>query len=375
MVAIVVTAALALRAAILWLSYGKVPAGDPYNYLILSNSLVSGHGFTMFDPTLDMTVRAMCPPLYPVLLALAGGTQLSAFFLNVAIDLAAAGAMLWLGSLLGEKAAGRFAAAIYLVWPVNVLSSAAPQKEGLIALLAILSAALLLKRKAALLGVTIGLLAITQPALVPLPCLFAVVLRRWMVLLLAIPLAIAVVVPWWIRNYLVFGTFVPLTTAAGWSLWIGVFGPDGSWVPLPQRMLQGDELAVSRIAFLEAWIWISNHPFGYLVHCLEKLIKSLLGVGWNLDRLLQTANLPVTIFKLPIQLLSLAVDVFAITAAVTYRNSFGALLAMGVLQLLLFQMWFEMAERHSNFLVPFLLLVAGSAIFRNRDWQSESPGG
>ena len=361
---VVVVVTLALRIVVLWLSYGKVPAGDPYNYLMLSKSLAAGQGLAIIDPAYGMTLRAMYPPLYPVLLALCGATQVSALVLNFAIDLAAAAAILGLASLLGQKTAGRFAAAVYLLWPLNILSGAAPQKEGLAALLAILSVVFILERRAAVLGATIGFLALTQPALAPLPLLFALVLRRWESLRVAIPVAIAVLIPWWIRNFLVFGAFVPLTSASGWSLWVGTFGPDGSWIPFPPRLLAGDEIAASRSAGHEAWAWILQHPIDYLGHCLQKLAKSLLGVGWNIDRLLKTADLPVDTLGTPVRSFALAFDVFAICAALLNRGAFALILLACLLHLLAVQMWFEMAERHSYFLTPFLLLTAASGFLQ-----------
>jgi 4-amino-4-deoxy-L-arabinose transferase-like glycosyltransferase len=80
-------------------------------------------------------------------------------------------------------------------------------------------------REALILGLSTGALALTQPALLPLPiCLGLVAAFRARLEVLirlaarSIPVAVVLMVPWWIRNWLLFGSFVPLTTSAGHSM-------------------------------------------------------------------------------------------------------------------------------------------------------------
>ncbi len=76
----------------------------------------------------------------------------------------------------------------------------------------------------------------------------------------------AILMPWWIRNYLIFERFVPLSTAGGMTLWIGI-QPGGQWIPAPQRLL-APELEMARLAGAEAWAWIAAHPGQYVYDCL-----------------------------------------------------------------------------------------------------------
>ena len=358
----VVGIALVARIGVmLFLTSGRVSLGDPAAYQALAENLVAGRG--MVVESFGLQLRAFYPPLYPLLLAgtFAPLSQPAILGLNFVIDIAAAAAIVWLGQLIDKRRAGMIAAVIYLLWPSNVLFAPIPQKEGLVTLLTILSACLILARKPILLGIVIALLALTQPALAPLPFVFAIALRsKLRDLAPAVPVAALILLPWWVRNYLVLGAFVPLTTASGGSLWVGTFSPDAWFMEPPRRLFSGGELAFSRAAAAEARRWISAHPLDYAFHCLGKLTRAAVGGWWAVDRVTRmdpptpwfTAVVPFTIA------LGAILNALAIVGAIAVATPVRRLLLACLIQILLFQIWFEFSERHTYFLLPFLMLAA-----------------
>ncbi len=280
---VILAVALALRLVALWLTWGRGYVGDPAAYMTLAHNLIAGHGFGLFGHGMEQ--KALFPPLYPFLLAAVGSVfplnQPTIFALNFAIDLAAAWVIAQLARELGFKPL--LAVAIYLLWPSNVLFVSTPNKEGLTSLLCVLAAWFAVRKAPVRFGLASGLLALTQPGLATLPAFFAILLR--VPILVSAGIAALVMLPWWIRNYIVLGTFVPLTTASGASLWEGTFSPNGYWLVPPKRLLVGDELRFSQVSAAEAWAWIKAHPSEYARHILGKLVRAFGNGWWPMDRL------------------------------------------------------------------------------------------
>lgn len=293
---------------------GDLPSGDPQIYAQLA-----GEGLSRFSPTLGIEVKALHPPLYPLFLSLFMPNVAIANFL---IDLSCAGAILWLARAC--RVPGEFAAALYLV--MSAWMSVIPNKEGLAAALVVASAASAIERRAVFLGLFGGLLALTQPALAPLPVMFSLAFvppRGWPAIAATV---FAVMLPWWLRNWVIFGEFVPLTTSSGYSLWIGAFA-DHEWAALPAHLLVGSELAISRAAAAEAWAWIASNPFAFVVGSLSHALP--MAMPFLLVTVLSTGKLRT-------------------------------ILILGWLNLFAFQMWFEFGFRHVLPLLPIALLSLAS---------------
>ena len=374
----------AFRIGLLCASYGWFPNGDPLNYLALAQSVAAGNGLVRYESIYGGELRAFYPPLYPLMLGVLHATSQPAILaVNFAIDLCATLVLVRLATSLTNQTFGRLIGAAYVLWPLNILSATAPQKEGLSALLVILSAHLLVNASRrpsiitpVLFGGLVGLLGLTQPALLPLPGLLALVLfkrfepRIWArVVVISVAACALVMLPWWVRNYIIFGEFVPLTTSGGLSLWVGAFSPTGGWIPPKETFLVGSEIEIGRLAAREAWLWIQQHPAEYLLHCVMKVVRTLLGVGWALDRLLITTQMPVEIMKPPILALNVLLSAAAAVGLVIGRGVSRALLLACIVHLFVFQMWFEVAERHAYYLIPFMMLcaVAGWEKLRRRE--------
>jgi len=373
-----VIAALRFGSAII--AEGRISPGDPRAYVELARNLVLHGDFGVYESYLRIYCRAFYPPLYPLLLAgwgaVLGFSTWSLLVLGTLIDGAAAMLIALLGARLGSGAAGCRAAWLYLVWPSVVFSAPLAAKEGFCALLVLaLALAWLSERRgwrgAVVLGGIAGLLALTQPGQAPLAALiglvlwqrigFAAVLRRG---LMAAPVALLVMLPWWLRNWLVFGMFVPLTSAGGLSLWVGNnANATGNWMAYPPQLRDLPEITVGKRAGALAVDWIRSDPTGFVRLTLAKLLRacgvSIFGVV-RLEAMSPTIGTPLAASLWPLSHLSHA-GLLALAAwRAVSRAVPGTLLllvAACALQLVLFGVWFEFGERHRDFVTPFLLLL------------------
>ncbi|PAX08930.1 glycosyltransferase [Sphingomonas lenta] len=294
-------------------------------------------------------------------------------------DLATAAMIAALGSRVGRAGAGRGAAWLYLIWPSALFSAPLAQKESLCALLVVIIATAWVWsdlpgwKRVSVIGVAAGLLALTQPGEAPLAGLFGLVLagRLGLVRLLrtgvpAAAIACLVLLPWWVRNWLTFGAFVPLTTSSGVGLWIGNNpGATGNWMAPPASLRGLPELEYSRQAGLIAREWITAHPVAFVRLTLAKLARSCGVADFGLVRL--AAMRPAVSAWIAALLLPLSQGAHLVMlggAAVAARlradralETVLLLVAACGLQIAVFGVWFEFAERHREFATPFLLLL------------------
>lgn len=382
-VLVLLVLAVALRFSFALLVVHRAPQGDAQSYLTLAASLRHGQGLTIFEPFLGITTRALFPPLYPVLLAgwsiAFGFSTPSLLAFGTLTDLATAAMIAALGSRVGRAGAGRGAAWLYLIWPSALFSAPLAQKESLCALLVVIIATAWVWsdlpgwKRVSVIGVAAGLLALTQPGEAPLAGLFGLALagRLGLVRLLrtgvpAAAIACLVLLPWWVRNWLTFGAFVPLTTSSGVGLWIGNNpGATGNWMAPPASLRGLPELEYSRQAGLIAREWITAHPVAFVRLTLAKLARSCGVADFGLVRL--AAMRPAVSAWIAALLLPLSQGAHLVMlggAAVAARlradralETVLLLVAACGLQIAVFGVWFEFAERHREFATPFLLLL------------------
>ena len=386
-VASAILGTIGLRIAMAVLVAGRLPPGDAQMYLLIAEHLRAGRGLDVFEPFMGVVTWALFPPLYPMVLALwsfaAGLSTASLVVLGIVTDGVAAWLIVLLARALGNGRAGLGAAWLYLVWPSVLLSSPLAQKEGLCVVLALLLATQWVRyvqaprpgvREAAAIGITAGLLALTQPGELPLAALFGIVaigsgVRRLLVIgLTAAPAAVAaVMLPWWVRNAMVFDAFVPLTSAGGYGLWVGN-NPDanGHWLPPPEQLYGMPEIAFGKAAAHIAVTWIEAHPLAFAKVTVAKALR-----GWGIAEAgagrfaaMKPAVAPMLAGGLFVvsQLAH-----FALLGAAAWRTRIarrpGArmlllLVLACLMQTLCFGVFFEFGERHRDFATPFLLLLA-----------------
>ncbi|MEG3177780.1 glycosyltransferase [Sphingomonas sp. RB3P16] len=372
-------ALVVMRCAFALLAVGRTSTGDPNSYLNLAKGLLAGHGLVIYEPFFGSAWRALFPPLYPLLLAgwgaLFGFATPAVLALGTVVDLVAAWLLYRLGTRLGGALAARRAAWLYLIWPSVLFSAPLAQKESLCAVLVLALALAWIDRRpgwrgALALGLPAGLLALTQPGEAPLAALFGLVLvgriGLWGVLLTGLRgglVAVIVLLPWWVRNAIVFHAFVPLTTAGEASLWIGN-NPEatGNWEPPPPELKGIPELDYGKRIGGLAREWIVTHPLGFVRLTLTKFVRAggiadfgvdrLVAMGPPFPRVLAAALWPLSLFA-HLGMLGGA------AAKLGGRVPFTLVLLIAAcgLQLLLFGVWFEFGERHREFVTPFLLLA------------------
>ena len=378
--------AMALRVASLWLVAGRESPGDPHWYLALARHLLAGGGLYLDDPALGVRAWAEFPPLYPLLLAgwgaVAGLSGLSVLTLSTLLDLGAAWLIARLGARLGQGQAGIAAAALYLIWPSVVLNAPLAQKESLELVLVLALAHGWLgvgerpaMRSIVVVGVSAGLLALTQPGVAALAGLFGVALVGrfgWRRLIVtgagAILVAALVMLPWWLRNWALLGQFVPLTSVGGLSLWIGENSDaTGNWIPYPASLRHLPELDSAHRAGAVAVEWMRAHPGEVARLNAAKFLRAM-GVGqFPLVRLgaMRPSVSPATLAALLPLVQGAHLLLLGFGAASLWRRQVPALVllvAAVVAQFMLFGVWFEFGERHRELLTPFLLLAVAVAL-------------
>lgn len=360
---------------------------DPMNYTNLALAVLDGRGLIVDDVQYGRDLRAYFPPLYPLLLAgwwaVFGVSAWATLAMNTLTDALAAWALADTGRRLGNRAAGQLAGLAYFAWPAFALGAGLPQKEALTALLGVLllrGLVIWLNDDAAggrrwrhglWLGLWWGMLALTQAGLALAPAFIALVLiwKRGLAVTLrlgltALPALLAVLLPWWARNWLVFGAFVPLTTASGFmanSALVHIrapFPPGIFDLPEPERSKVMGELARG--------ILLSN-PVGAAGEYARSMAWGFAFEEASLARYRHTvpaisadnhARLEVLLQGSWFALLASA----ALSTWARLRRGLSDPVALYTLALLaaigLTNVWFEFGERHRLILTPFLLLLA-----------------
>lgn len=390
-VAAALALALAMRIFALLLAGDVTHYGDPLNYLRLANAVREGQGLSLVNSAGVLAPTGQFPPGLPLLLGavayLVPLSPLTLTVVNTLIDIAAALLLGRLATQLGRRDLSVPVSLAYLLWPSIAFMAPLAYKEGLIIALFLAMIVTLLEqaerkglRWAALSGLAGGALVLTQPSLAPLlPLTFLVFLRRfgtatrWLpVSACAAVAATAVMMPWWVRNGVVFGQFIPFTTSSGLALWVGA-QPDGGMVwklPPPEWSFAG-EMEASRLAAAEAWHIIAADPAAYILRCLAKFPASFVGSNWAIDQLVLAAGHPwpqlakSVALRFGPTLVELSVVMTALVGWLRNRRSAAAWLLVACLaQVLLFSIWFEFSERHRLFMTPIWLLLAAMTVER-----------
>ena len=385
-IALALAVALAMRLFALYLAAGVQHLGDPYNYIRLANALDAGQGLALPGPAHGpWTPTALFPPVLPLLLAGVGLVAplgaLTLTIVNTAVDCAAALLLGRLAKQLGRPDLGIAVGLSYLVWPSIAFMAPLAYKEGLVIALLLASLVALLEqaqrggiRWALLSGLAAGALILTQPGIAPLlplafialaPC-FASRGAWFRASLIAAAVTLLVMLPWWARNALAFGQFIPFTSSGGLSLWVGAHPSGGmQWQLPPPEWAQRGELAAGRSARDAAWQVIAADPLGYLTRCLAKFPASWFKSNWAIDQLVFAGGQPwpalarSQLLRFGPTLVELLAAILAVIGLVRLPRSIPVrLLWAGLAQIMIFAIWFEFSERHRLFMSPFILIVA-----------------
>ncbi|MDI6858281.1 MAG: glycosyltransferase family 39 protein [Dehalococcoidia bacterium] len=286
--------AVALAARIFWVVY--VPADptdlqtmdDTIFYHGSATSLAEGKGY--LNPWVGYHT-AQWPPGYSFLLAavywLPGPDVPAAWSTNILLGTLTCVALYWLGVLVAGQRAGALAGFIFAVFPGHVFFSTLVMSESLFVLIVVIAMALLaLSLRGEEPGVPLLLLigaALAAAALVRGQGLFMLVvafllwgiaggdwakaLRRTAVVTVT---ALALIMPWTIRNYVAMDAFVFISTNDGGNLFMGHnensngrFNASDTWIGSWAEHLSWEEREVetSNVALREGLKFMFTHPW------------------------------------------------------------------------------------------------------------------
>lgn len=317
------TLSLGIVVRVLWWQF--VPfhntMGDPPVNLQLAKNLLE-HGRYISGTTFG-TWRGLYPPGLPLALL-----PFLAAFNDVALAVLVANLCFFLTAVLftylacrrlGDEAHARLAALVLAGLPNLFMYASLPLKEPLIvAELAAFSYALsrlfqaegraAVLRWALAAGLALGMATLTQSSLAP--AVGIVVIIGWLgashrhrkTQTLALILGAALVIaPWSLRQSLLFGKFVPLTTGAGWSFYTGnnpvsqgAFTPYEFFFP---DLLSIDERDLSAVSFQRGATYVKDHPERFvelaarrqlamtccLDHAQFETLNTARYTGWEMD--------------------------------------------------------------------------------------------
>jgi 4-amino-4-deoxy-L-arabinose transferase-like glycosyltransferase len=306
--ALVLALGIAIRVVYTVLVAPWPPSGfDDQTFYHLEPTLLA-HGRGFIEPVFARIGRtvptAEHAPLYPLVLAgLAklGGTgadvQRLAGTVFGAGTIAAVGL---LGRRLGGDRAGLLAAGLAAVYPILITADGALMSESLYGCLVGASLVLAYRlldapslKRAALLGAVVGLAALTRgEAVVLLVLLLIPLLRRPRGIRLAAATCAAVILvltPWTVRNWSVFGRFVPISTDTGAV--IGGANCDGTyygsniggWSYICNHASPGNEAQQSSRDMSVGLHYASHH-----LHRLPMVVVARLERVWSLRQPMQT---------------------------------------------------------------------------------------
>jgi 4-amino-4-deoxy-L-arabinose transferase-like glycosyltransferase len=299
----VAIAAVTLGLRLAWAAWVPVaPVSDGNAYHVFASNLLEHGTFGWRADQPDAYWPPGAPALYAAAYALLGTGGAAVVALNLALALAKTLLAMSLAQRwFGERAA-LWCGALLAAWPLQIqlttiLSSEHPFDVALLAALWWFERRW---RASALwtsmpLAVCLAAASLIRPTALPLVFgfgLLAVVARGASVRRALAHTAVAgivlaaLVAPWSLRNFRLFGRLVPISANVGANLWMGN-NPDsaGVYMALPPEVARMD--TAERDAYLgrEARHWILAHPLDATGLALRKLAithsRETIGVAWN----------------------------------------------------------------------------------------------
>lgn len=308
--AAVLAIALIVRIAAVIAIGGRPLVDDSPGYDNIGWALATGHGFALGDDASGWRPTAMRGPSYVLMLAavyrVAGHDVRAALVVQALLDVLACFVVHGLARRWFRRDdAALLAAAAYALYPVFVLQSAQLLTEPFVGLgLALAAAAFFAwldgRGTVALVGcgAALALVALAKPNLGPLTLLFGLAAAprlgargalRAAVVLTA--LVAAAMLPWLVRNTLVFHALIPGVTQGGVSFWGGTAPVAGRfagavtdpWVPDSlRRIVQPmSEAEASSWFYREGLKIIAADPARYAVLCVRKFFQLWFNVGFD----------------------------------------------------------------------------------------------
>lgn len=234
---------LLLRLAFAMYARHRSPIGDEGSYDQIAWNLASGRGYSMGIPPDPAIPTATRGPGYVLPLAasyrIAGHSKLPILIAQAFLDVGCIVLVWRIGRRLFGPSLALGGAFLYCVYPPMILQSGSVLTETMVnaSVLFALDAGLRWgldgwRPGLPLSGLAIGICALNKPQLAPVAVLLVYAmrptltsLRFWGPALLQVALVAALLVPWIVRNEIVFHRLIPGVTNGGVTFWGGT-GPD-----------------------------------------------------------------------------------------------------------------------------------------------------
>jgi 4-amino-4-deoxy-L-arabinose transferase-like glycosyltransferase len=298
---VAVVLGIAFAARVLWALVVPVqPISDSMAYDTFARSLAAGdgYGWNPNEPSAYWPVGTS--GVYAALYAVFGLSYVPLVVLHVLLGTASVlFTMLLTARWFGRRAAV-CAGALFAVWPSQVEFTTVLASEPIFVFLVLLAlwhwsrpAGPSWGRLVGV-GVALGLASLVRPQALLIPVVFGGVelFRRspWKTVLARTAVVsvvlLAVILPWSIRNYRVFDTFVLISTNGGTNLWMGNNpDTDGTFMALPKRTDGMSEPERDRTLKQEAVRHIKSEPVRFASRTVSKLVRlhdrETIGLVWN----------------------------------------------------------------------------------------------
>ncbi len=302
--------ALALALRLAWVGYlewrgAGLFGPDAPSYDALATSLLEGRGLQkgdylglFTDPQQSLVVRSFRPPLLPLVLAgvygTAGHRLWVARVVMAVLSAATCVVVMAVARRVFDGPTAVVAGLLSAVYPKFVYYAGALVTETPCTYLLAVAVALLLAARVAesggwrwaAAGAALGLAALARSSLL----LFAPVAAAWVLVArrgrrralfeaaLVLVGFVAVMSPWWVRNYRVHGRFVPATTEGGYTLWVTnnplADGGGHCFLPDADGAFDGlSEVEVDRLFWRKGMAHIRAHPGHFARLAAAKLAR------------------------------------------------------------------------------------------------------
>ncbi len=252
------------------------------------------------------------------------------------------------------------------ILPSSIAFTGLSLSEPLFTVLMLVSLLLFSKEKHVLTGISVGLMSLVRPVLLPFFVLYPLFRKQYKQAFIILAMSIVVIMPWAIRNYRVFGEFVPVSTNSGVNLYIGN-NPEatGAYMEPPELDIENEALASKKYQHMAIEYTLRN-PLQILRMIPRKLfylfIKDNVGIDWT------DAGMESTKGQGILHLLSFVIyyPILFMGLWGLFRGRKGNEFWFFIYFVALYMVFFG-ADRFDYPLMPILAMYAGKAITTFRD--------
>ncbi len=264
--------------------------GDASQYILIAKNIASGNGFNMLPNSNLLANRA---PFFPFILAgvfkFFGQSYWPARIFQVCMSSLVPVITYSIAKEVVSKRAAMISACISIFYPFYVFYSAYVLTETLFVFLSCFSLLYLIRfvktgsyQDALLAGMFLGLSALTRPIALGfgvffVVCYFFIPRRRFKGSAAILAAMFLVILPWTIRNYIVFEKFVPLTTEVGRVFYSGnnPMNKTGGCIRYvdfiePKETVTMGEVEASQYMFKKGLEFIRHNPGTFLKMSVKK---------------------------------------------------------------------------------------------------------